>query len=292
MTGDRPLALLLLTGLAFGCNFPLGRLAMAAGVNPALWAAVICLGAGAAVLTAAQVLEPSQTAPGIWRYAILSSLISNVIPLTLTFAVIAHIGSGLTAIVVATSPITTALISLVLGVRPPTRWGLAGIGVGLAGACLIATAQQGGPGGGWSPYLVMAALIPLFLGAGNVFRTLAWPPGAGPLRLGGLINLAAVAPLLAIAWAWGGLDPAPLAMIPGLVAAQLLAATIMYLLLFRLQAAGGPTYLSQIGYVAAAFAAVIGVAFLGERYPPMVWVGAGVVAAGIAITTLARAREG
>jgi hypothetical protein len=46
---NRPLVLLLVTGLAFGCNFPLGKLAVAAGVNPALWAAVICLGAGIAV---------------------------------------------------------------------------------------------------------------------------------------------------------------------------------------------------------------------------------------------------
>ena len=33
---NRPLVLLLVTGLAFGCNFPLGKLAVAAGVNPAL----------------------------------------------------------------------------------------------------------------------------------------------------------------------------------------------------------------------------------------------------------------
>ncbi|WP_374330081.1 hypothetical protein [Aestuariivirga sp.] len=46
---NRPLVLLLVTGLAFGANFPLGKLAVAAGVNPALWAAVICLGAGLAV---------------------------------------------------------------------------------------------------------------------------------------------------------------------------------------------------------------------------------------------------
>lgn len=112
-------------------------------------------------------------------------------------------------------------------------------------------------------------MTPLFPGAGNVYRTVAWPPGAGPLRLGAAINLAAVTPLLAIAWAWGGLGLQPLAAIPGLVAAQLLASTMMYLLLFRLQAVGGPTYLSQIGYVAAAVAAVAA------------------VAAGIAITTLA-----
>jgi drug/metabolite transporter (DMT)-like permease len=51
---------------------------------------------------------------------------------------------------------------------------------------------------------------------------------------------------------------------------------------------GGPTYLSQIGYVAAAMSVGIGIAFLGERYPPMVWAGVAVVALGIALTTLAQ----
>ena len=38
----------------------------------------------------------------------------------------------------------------------------------------------------------------------------------------------------------------------------------MYLMFFRLQAEGGPTYLTQIGYVAAAVGAGIGVGVLGE----------------------------
>jgi len=53
---------------------------------------------------------------------------------------------------------------------------------------------------------------------------------------------------------------------------------------------GGPTYLSQIGYVAAAVGVAVGLSFLGEHYPPLVWVGIAVVAAGIGLTTLAQAR--
>jgi drug/metabolite transporter (DMT)-like permease len=55
---------------------------------------------------------------------------------------------------------------------------------------------------------------------------------------------------------------------------------------------GGPTYLSQIGYVAAAVGVGVGVAFLGERYPPMVWLGVAVVAAGIALATIAQSGAG
>ena len=286
---NRPLVLLLVTGLAFGCNFPLGKLAVAAGVNPALWAAVICLGAGIVVGVAALLFEAPEAVPGLFRYAVVSSVISNVIPLALTFAAIPHIGSGLTAILVATSPVTTAVLSMVLRIRPPSPLGLLGIAVGLAGAVTIIIARHVGFAAEESRWLLLAALIPVFLGAGNVYRTAAWPPGARPMRLGAIVNLAAVPPLLALAWALGGLDLlAPLAAIPGIVAGQVVAATVMYLTFFRLQAVGGPTYLSQIGYVAAAVG--VGVSFLGERYPPLVWAGISVVAAGIGLTTLAQAR--
>ncbi|MCA3554220.1 DMT family transporter [Aestuariivirga sp.] len=288
---NRPLVLLLITGLAFGCNFPLGKLAVAAGVNPALWAAVICLGAGCAVGVAAWLFEATGgAAPGLYRYAAISSVISNVIPLALTFAAIPHIGSGLAAILVATSPATTAILSMAFRVRPPGPLGLAGIAVGLAGAVTIIIARNAGFGATESRWLLLAALIPVFLGAGNVYRTVAWPKGAGPMRLGAAINLSAVLPLLVLAGLGGGLNLAPLSSIPGLVAAQLAASTIMYLTFFRLQAVGGPTYLSQIGYVAAAVGVAVGVWFLGERYPPLVWAGIAVVALGIGLTTLAQAR--
>ncbi|MFO1133300.1 MAG: DMT family transporter [Hyphomicrobiales bacterium] len=287
---NRPLVLLLVTGLAFGANFPLGKLAVAAGVNPALWAAVICLGAGLAVGVAARLFERAAPVAGLYRYAAISCVVSNVIPLALTFAAIPHIGSGLAAILVATSPVTTAILSMVFRVRPPSPLGLLGIAVGLMGAVTIIVARNAGFGAAESRWLLLAALIPVFLGAGNVYRTVGWPRGAGPMRLGATINLAAVPPLLLLAWAVGGLDLAPLAAIPGIVAGQLVASTIMYLTFFRLQAVGGPTYLSQIGYVAAAVGVGVGVSFLGERYPPMVWLGIAVVALGIGLSTLAQAR--
>lgn len=288
---NRPLALLLVTGLAFGCNFPLGKLAVGAGVAPAMWAVVICLGAGFPVLAAALLFEKSPAVPGLYRYAAISAVISNVVPLFLTMTVIPHIGAGLTAILVATSPVTTALLSMLLKVRPPNALGLLGIAVGLSGAVTIILGRNAGFGGGGTQWLLLAALIPVFLGSGNVYRSMAWPRGARPLRLGATVNLTAIGPLLVIAWVSGGLDLSALAAIPWLVAGQLAAATVMYLTFFRLQAVGGPTYLSQIGYVAAAVGVGVGVSFLGERYPPVVWAGIAVVAMGIGLSTLSQIRR-
>ncbi|WP_395687015.1 DMT family transporter [Aestuariivirga sp.] len=293
MKFNSPITLLLVTGLAFGCNFPLGKMAVEAGVNPAVWAVVICFGAGVTVLVAARLFEEAhpQPVPGMMRYAVTSSLVSNVIPLTLTFSAMPHIGAGLTAILVATSPISTALLSMLFKVRPPRLLDLAGLALGLVGAIIIVIARHQFLPGGSTGWLLAAASIPLFLGAGNVYRSLGWPRGAAPMRLGAAVNLAAVPPLLLLAGLQGELSLSGLTQVPVLVAVQLAAATLMYITFFRLQAVGGPTYLSQIGYVAAAVGVGIGVSLLGERYPPLVWLGIGVIALGIALTSLSQRRR-
>jgi drug/metabolite transporter (DMT)-like permease len=286
----RPLLLLLGTGAALGCNFPLGKLAAAQGLNPALWAAVISGGAGLIMLVVSRLAEGPPTTAPMLRFSLVSGFISYVVPNFLTFAAIPHLGSGLVAVMFALSPVVTALLSIVLKVRPPSMLGIAGIGVGLVGAIAIIVARNSGLDGGQSAWLLLAALVPVSLGLGNVYRTRAWPRGAGPIRLAALTNLAAAGPLLTLAWALDGLDLPALLAVPGLVGLQLLASSLMFLMFFRLQQEGGPTYLSQIGYVAAAVGAGIGVGVLGESYPAGVWAGVAIVAAGIGLTTLAQLR--
>ncbi|MBP9175837.1 MAG: DMT family transporter [Rhizobiales bacterium] len=289
---NRPLFLLLGTGAALGLNFPIGKMAMAAGVTPALWAAVISAGAGLAMLFIVAVTERGDLSrTSTLSFAIISGFLSYVVPNLLTYSVIPKIGSGLAAIMFALSPVVTALLSVVLRVRPPNLLGIFGITLGLAGAGIIIFSRQLDFSGS-TPWILLALLIPVFLGAGNVYRTMAWPFGASPRKLAAHTNLAAVPFLAIFIYAQTGtIDLVPLAAIPSLVAVQLVVSTVMFLMFFRLQQVGGPTYLSQIGYVAAAVGVVIGVLYFGEIYPPHVWVGAGVIAAGIAFSTLSQAKR-
>ena len=134
MKEPSPLLLLIGTGTMLGLNFPIGKMALAQGVNPALWAAFISLGAGLALLFIIIWRERGQAAPDrTLKFSLISGFLSYVMPNFLTFTVIPKIGSGLAAIMFALSPVTTALISIIFGVRPPNKWGLAGIGVGLLG---------------------------------------------------------------------------------------------------------------------------------------------------------------
>ena len=290
---DKRLLLLIGTGAALGLNFPIGKLAMAIGVTPALWAAVISLGAGLAMLFIVAVTErKNMSRTSTFYFAIVSGFLSYVVPNFLTYSVIPKIGSGLAAIMFALSPVVTALLSVVFRVRPPNLLGIFGIAVGLAGAGIIIFSRNTDFSSGATPWILAALLIPVFLGAGNVYRTMAWPFGASPRKLAAHTNLAAV-PFLAFAVyvQTGTIDVAALAGIPGLVALQLVVSTVMFLMFFRLQQVGGPTYLSQIGYVAAAVGVAIGVFYFGETYPASVWVGAGVIAVGIAFSTLGQGKK-
>lgn len=286
---NKSLILLLITGTALGLNFPLGKLAVTAGIDPLLWACFISLGAGLAMAIIQAIGGLNRPGPGLplLRFSLVSGFLSYVVPNGLTFFLIPKIGAGLAAIMFALSPVFTALVSIALKVRPPNRWMLAGISFGLAGALIIILGRSSldtEAGGGW---LMLAMLIPIFLGLGNVYRTRAWPEQAAPHTLAATTNLAAVLPLLLLAiWQAGQLPLAALLNQPVLMLAQLAVSTVMFLAFFRLQQAGGPTYLSQIGYVAAAVGLLIGVAVMGESYPWGVWAGAAVIATGIGLSTL------
>ncbi len=290
---NRPLLLLLGTGAALGLNFPLGKLAMAAGIAPALWAAMISAGTGLVMLFIVAVTERKNLSRTSTLYfAIVSGFLSYVVPSVLTYTVIPKIGSGLAAIMFALSPVVTALLSVIFRVRPPNLISIFGIIVGLAGAGIIIFSRNTDFSGGAAPWILLALLIPLFLGAGNVFRTMAWPFGASPRKLAAHTNIAAVPFLAVLVYGQTGtVDVMPLANVPELVALQLVVSIVMFLMFFRLQQVGGPTYLSQIGYVAAAVGVVIGVFYFGETYPQSVWVGAAIIAVGIAFSTLGQPKN-
>ncbi|MEO9168338.1 MAG: EamA family transporter, partial [Aestuariivirga sp.] len=121
---DSPFVLLLGTGIGLGLNFPLGKLAMAAGNTASLWSAFISLGSGLALLLLAHMREPKAATNGLARFAVVSGFLSYVMPNLLTFTVIPKIGSGLAGLMFALSPVVTALLSLILNVRPPNRLGI------------------------------------------------------------------------------------------------------------------------------------------------------------------------
>jgi drug/metabolite transporter (DMT)-like permease len=284
------LALLLVTGAMLGVNLPLAKIATAQGVPPLLWAFVISAGAGG-VLLASQFVRGRRlnTNRHHVRYFVVTAAVSYAIPNMLMFTVVPHLGAGYTSIMYTLSPPITLVLALVLKVRRPNLLGIAGIGVGLVGALLVAVTRGEAGRPAELLWLVLAFLIPVSLACGNIYRTMDWPKDSDPTDLAAGSHLAAAVMLLIAIMAFHGpVSFTTLKAVPFETLAQIAAAAAMFAFYFRLQMVGGPVYLSQIGYVAAGIGLVAGTVFLSESYQLLTWAGAAVIVVGVLMTTKAQ----
>ena len=285
--------LLVLTGAFLGLTLPFGKLAFAAGIAPSVWAFVISTGAGTVLLIAFLVMgkRPRMDAHMV-RYYLIAAFISYAVPNVMTLSAIPHLGSGYTGIMYTLSPVFTLMLSILFKLRRPNLLGLLGILVGFIGAVIVGftRGQVGQPA---EPlWVVIGLLIPVLLAMGNVYRTIDWPKGADPTELAAGSHITTALMLVPAIFIMTGTFPvAPLGDVPWLVFVQVLASACMFALYFRLQAVGGPVYLSQIGYVGAAVALLAGTLFLGEGYQLMTWIGAGIITVGVLMTTKAQQME-
>lgn len=282
--------LLLATGTLLGLILPLGKIAAQAGIPPAMWTFLFSASAGV-ILFAVLLLRGKSLgfSGGRARYYVCTAIISYALPNLLILAAIPRLGAGFTGIMYTLSPVITLVISMGFGLRRPNALGIGGIVVGFIGAILVAL-TRGEVGKPADPLWVAAALlIPVFLACGNVYRTLDWPKNSDPTELAAGSHLASAIMLFAgILLFTGGFPVETFALAPWAATAQAIASAGMFALFFRLQAVGGPVYLSQIGYVAAALGLISGTLFLGEHYPLLTWIGAAVIAVGVAMTTRAQ----
>lgn len=282
--------LLLATGTLLGLILPLGKIAAQAGVPPAMWTFLFSASAGVILLSLLLLRGKSLGfSGGRARYYVCTAIISYALPNLLILSAIPRLGAGFTGIMYTLSPVITLVISMGFGLRRPNALGIGGIAVGFIGAILVAL-TRGEVGKPADPLWVAAALlIPVFLACGNVYRTLDWPKNSDPTELAAGSHLASAIMLFAgILLFTGGFPVETFALAPWAATAQAIASAGMFALFFRLQAVGGPVYLSQIGYVAAALGLISGTLFLGEHYPPLTWIGAVVIAIGVAMTTRAQ----
>ncbi len=287
---DSAAGLLLITGFLLGVGLPLGKIASAAGVHAMVWSFVISMGAGGVLLCVLLARRQRIRLTGHrLRYFLFAAAISYALPNLLVFSVIPKLGAGYTGIMYTLSPVVTLALSLLLGMQRPNALGMAGIAIGFAGAALVALTRGEASQPADPVWVAIGLLLPVLLAVGNIYRTIDWPADTGPTELAVGSHLASAGMLLAAIVLIPGLSAfTPLAEVPWVTFAQVVAAAAMFAFYFRLQAVGGPVYLSQIGYVAAAVALIAGTIFLCEHYRWETWLGALMVMIGVAITTKAQ----
>lgn len=283
------LALLLGAGALLGLSTNLAKLAAEAGLAPLAFLAWSALGAAAALGTVVAVEGGALPRPDrrVLTYFAVAGVLSVAAPNLLFFSAVGHVGAGFVALCIAFPPLLTYLGALALRMERFDAIRAGGVGLALAGAAILAWAKLRSPGAP-AAWIAAALFGAVLLAAGNLYRSLRWPPGAradglapgvlaaaaGTLLLGGL--LAPGTPLRV------NLDDARQL---GLVAAQAAAMAGMYLLYFRLQCRAGPVAVSLLGSVAAVFGVPFAVLLLGEAPPPALAPAGALIVAGVALVT-------
>ncbi len=285
-----PVFLLLVTGVLFGFNFPLGKIAGDAGISPVLWAMIVSGGVCVMLLPVLVIRRRLEIPKGrMIRYVIISALISFVIPNILLFSVIPRAGSGYTGIMFALSPVFTLALAALFRLKTPGWIGVIGIVTGLIGATIVSITRGVAPEAPAAIWIIAAMVIPMVLACGNIYRTMDWPDGALPDVLAFWSHGFSVVVFIALLLVTTGTVPLiELSQAPVSALAQAIVAGLTFPIYFRLQQQGGPVLLSQISYVAAAIGLIAATVLLGERYGTMTWAGAAIIAVGIAITIVAQ----
>lgn len=282
--------LLIVTGALLGLTLPFGKVAAEAGVPPVIWAMLISAGAGAVLFLAMLVRGERIGLDGArLRYFLIAAAVSYAIPNLVMFSALPRLGAGYMGIMFTLSPMITLILSIAFGIRKPNSLGMAGIVVGFIGAVLVATTRGEAGTPASLAWVGIGLLLPVFLAIGNIYRTWDWPRGAGTTELAAGSHLASGLMLFVLSLVLGVFPAVTmLAEVPVLSLAQVASSAGMFVFFFRLQSVGGPVYLSQIGYVAAAIAMISGTLLLGESYAALTWVGAAIILVGVVLTTKAQ----
>jgi drug/metabolite transporter (DMT)-like permease len=262
------LLLLLLNGSLIAGIYAFAKMAAQAGVSPfgllawQLLSAALGITAVAAALGQRPVLSRATV-----RYALVAGTLGISAPNLVTFSALAQVPAGLIGVIGALSPVFTYALALALGVERLRGLRALGIAVGLAGVLALLLPRSAGPGDvplGWA---LLALGGPLLLAGGNLFRTLAWPPGLPPLAAASLMLVLQAVVVVPAALALGefhapgpGLEPADRALLGSGV-----LTTVFYLTAFELQKRAGPVVVGQLGYVITAASLLLGVLVFGER---------------------------
>lgn len=198
------------------------------------------------------------------------------------FSAVPHVGVSFVALTIALPPLLTYVAALALGMESFCRWRSAGVVFALVGTAVLVAAKWSSPESNHL-WIMITLAGPILLAAGNIYRTLGWPQGAKPESLAPGMLLAAAILLAVSAVAIPGWSLSSLLNHANilLIIAQSVVFAGQFLLLFILQKAGGPVFLSLIGAVGATFGIPFAMLLLNEPLLPALLPSAILIAAGI-----------
>jgi drug/metabolite transporter (DMT)-like permease len=286
--GFTDILLLLLLATLWGTSYSLIKVAVAT-VPPISVGAGRTLLAGLVLSTIIRFRGVSWPKdPALWRRLYLQGVLNGVIPFTLVGWAELTVDASLATILNSTTPIFAFLLTVAI-FRHERMTGrhLAGIGLGMAGVCLIVgiEALQGLGREVVAQLALLAAAVSYSVGV-IVGRNLAPDPmvsAAGTMLCAATI----LVPLsLVVDQPWT-LQPST-ASVLAVLALALFNSALGYIIYFHLIGTLGSVGTTAQAYIRVPIGVAAGVLLLGESLSPTIWMGLLCVVAGVAAMTMTR----
>lgn len=282
-----PFTCLLVGGALIGISTNLAKYANEIGVTPLAFLFWSITGAAIILLVVAIIKKelPPLTARS-FEYYFVAALVSVAGSNLLIFSAIPHVGASFVALIVSLPPLLTYLGALMLRMERFNIIRALGVAAALTGAGVLAVRKFSAPDAS-IVWILLALCGPVLLAIGNIYRTLRWPDQASPNALApGMLIAAALLLFICSALPNFSVHVSLTGWLPlGVIVVQAGLFAGQFLLLFVLQKTGGPVLLSLLGSVGAVVGVPVAIFLQGENPPAGLFLGASLIALGVALVT-------
>ncbi len=273
-------------GIIWGATIPMIKVAVDAGFQPVgmiFWQLVI-----AVVLLGAVMVVRGYRLKFSRKYAfyfLIIGLIGTLLPNFFSYLAYQHLSAGIMGIIIATVPMCTMVIALVLR-NEKFRWlRMTGVLLGIAAMILLALPETSAPDPKKVIFLLVAMIAPVCYGLEANYISMRAPKeinAVAVLFAASLIGLVITAPVVYFSGQWIDM------FVPwGNAEWSLVGASVFHALAYTgymwLVVRAGAVFSSQIGYVVTMAALLLSIAFLGETYSWFVWMALVIMLAGLAL---------
>jgi drug/metabolite transporter (DMT)-like permease len=265
---------MLVIGGFWGSTIPLSKTATSTGHLPLgliFWqfvAGIVLLGAYLFVRGWRPALSVEKV-----RFYIIVALIGTILPNGASFLAYPHLPAGVMAIAIATVPMFTFVIALLVRLERFALSRFLGLVVGFAAMVMIAAPETSLPDPALSVFVLVALIAPLCYGMEANYIAVRTPAGTDPvstLFMASCFGFLIVTPLMLATGQWidlsGGLGAPEQAMFAAAVVHAVTYVGYIWLVRF-----GGPVFSVQVAYAVTLSGLFLSIIFLGEGYSVWIW---------------------
>jgi len=219
------------------------------------------------------------------RFYSLVALAGTIIPNSFTYVAAPHLPADLLAIGIATVPMFSLLVALLIKSEGFNGIRMLGILLGALAIALILGPEADFSSRGVGLFMLLALVAPLFYAVEGNYLAHKTPPNIDALttlRGASIVGLVICTPITFASGSWVDLSQS-WSSVEWAIMANSLLHVVTYTGYIGLVSRTGAVFASQVAYVVTLSGVLLGMMILGERHSPLIWLALGFMLIGLVL---------